>query len=151
MTVRGATHRPSSNLRLLNPPTIISRNYGYELSDRNYSIMHHVNIPNSVSNYEIEVVGVETCSMNSKAADEVREIASRFATNIKVGENEEHIFKTYASQLERFFRAKISTYNQPTNTIDHYRLNLPLHGYFDDSPERFSILFRITRVRDTST
>jgi len=113
--------------------------------------MNYVNIPNGASNYKIEVVRVETCSMNRKAAQAVWAIASEFSTSIKVGKNEEHISKTYASQLERFFRAKISTFSQPTNTIDHYRLNLPLRGYFDNSPERFSILFRITRVRDTST
>lgn len=84
-------------------------------------------------NYEIEVVGVETYSMNKEAAHAVFAIALEFATSIKIRQNEERISNTYASQLERFFRAKISTLCQPTNTIDHYRLNLPLRGYFDDS------------------
>ncbi|MDE0634758.1 MAG: hypothetical protein OXI43_02740 [Candidatus Poribacteria bacterium] len=113
--------------------------------------MNYAHIENGVLKYQIEVAGVETCGMNKEAAHAVSAVALGFATGIKIGQNEERIFKTYASQLERFFGAKISTYSPPTDIFDHYRLLLPLRGYFDDSPERFCILFRITRARYSST
>ena len=101
---------------------------------------------NNNHTYTIEIVRVETVNIIRKEAVEViNQKISEYATYTRIGKNENEVFKRFASQLEAVFRARISTFTEPSNVFDYYVLNLPLHGSFDASPAKFSVSFRIKR------